>query len=64
MLAKSSLRSGKTSTIRWSVYHGRTDYFVQLLSVVQDKRVDLSIGRFLRNILTLGKMSSHDMRRR
>ena len=44
------------------VYHGRTNDLVQLLTVVQDKGVDLSIGCFLRNILVLREMSNPMMR--
>lgn len=62
MLAKSSLHSGKVNTICRPVYCGRTDNLVQLLTVVQDKGVDLGIGRLLGNTLVLGKMSNCIMR--
>lgn len=57
MLAKSSLHSGKINIMCRPMKRGRTNNLVQLLTVVQYKGVDLSIGRLLRNTLVLGKMS-------
>lgn len=61
MLAKWNLRSDETNTLRRVVYHGRTNDLVQLLAVVQDQGVNLSIGRFFGNVLVLGKTSGFIM---